>query len=293
LTKRDSWATFSCLRQFYFYPVGQEVRDRFSGGVEAFARRNSSGHALHSDQSRHRSSDDAPSSKDVVSIAIEIMYLLILVELVALLPWILASLLNCLLLFFYPHPFYSIPIQKGPVRHLEMEALQRGRSCQAAGQALLASLVRIGQAGWSQAVVACQQPKGFNLGLSQNHLLLLVLQPQVVVVSIHLGALNSCLLAQERGNKHWTCLVRRFTCARGQNSLVYFYQCWDYNGVSPVTVYSYPPLGFHHSKRSGNPLLGRLGLVLYPSLRELAIQRQADSILKREESFQGRNCSYI
>ncbi|KAG6766236.1 hypothetical protein POTOM_030307 [Populus tomentosa] len=44
---------------------GQEVRDRFSGGVEAFARRNSSGHALHSDQSRHRSSDDAPSSKDV------------------------------------------------------------------------------------------------------------------------------------------------------------------------------------------------------------------------------------
>ncbi|KAJ6988676.1 casein kinase 1-like protein 10 isoform X1 [Populus alba x Populus x berolinensis] len=45
--------------------VGQEVRDRFSGGVEAFARRNSSGHALHSDQSRHRSSDDAPSSKDV------------------------------------------------------------------------------------------------------------------------------------------------------------------------------------------------------------------------------------
>jgi hypothetical protein len=221
------------------------------------------------------------------------MYLLILVELVALLPWILASLLNCLLFFFYPHPFYSIPIQKGPVRHLEMEALQRGLSCQAAGQALLASLVRIGQAGWSQAVVACQQPKGFNLGLSQNHLLLLVLQPQVVVVSIHLGALNSCLLAQERGNKHWTCLVRRFTCARGQNSLVYFYQCWDYNGVSPVTVYSYPPLGFHHSKRSGNPLLGRLGLVLYPSLRELAIQRQADSILKREESFQGRNCSYI
>ncbi|XP_011029810.1 PREDICTED: casein kinase I isoform X2 [Populus euphratica] len=46
-------------------PSGQEVRDRFSGGVEAFARRNSSGHALHSDQSRRRSSGDAPSSKDV------------------------------------------------------------------------------------------------------------------------------------------------------------------------------------------------------------------------------------
>ncbi|KAJ6351392.1 hypothetical protein OIU78_007331 [Salix suchowensis] len=46
-------------------PSGQEIRDRFSGRVEAFARRNSSGYALHSDQSRHRSSVDAPSSKDV------------------------------------------------------------------------------------------------------------------------------------------------------------------------------------------------------------------------------------
>ncbi|CAK7327270.1 unnamed protein product [Dovyalis caffra] len=45
--------------------VGQEIRDRFSGAVEAFARRNSSGHALHSDQSRHRSLDGVPSSKDV------------------------------------------------------------------------------------------------------------------------------------------------------------------------------------------------------------------------------------
>ncbi|KAJ4833011.1 Casein kinase 1-like protein 10 [Turnera subulata] len=45
--------------------VGQEIRDRFSGAVEAFARRNGSGHALHSDPSRHRSSDDLPSSKDV------------------------------------------------------------------------------------------------------------------------------------------------------------------------------------------------------------------------------------
>ncbi|EEF33572.1 casein kinase, putative [Ricinus communis] len=45
--------------------VGQEIRDRFSGAVEAFARRNGSGHALHGDHSRHRSSDDVPSSKDV------------------------------------------------------------------------------------------------------------------------------------------------------------------------------------------------------------------------------------
>ncbi|KHG25498.1 hypothetical protein F383_02331 [Gossypium arboreum] len=44
--------------------VGQEIRERFSGAVEAFARRNVSGHGLHGDQSRHRSSDDVPSSKD-------------------------------------------------------------------------------------------------------------------------------------------------------------------------------------------------------------------------------------
>ncbi|QCE07597.1 casein kinase 1-like protein 10 [Vigna unguiculata] len=43
-----------------------EIRDRFSGAVEAFARRNGSGLGLHGDHSRHKSSDDAPSSsKDV------------------------------------------------------------------------------------------------------------------------------------------------------------------------------------------------------------------------------------
>ncbi|KAG4210332.1 hypothetical protein ERO13_A02G039800v2 [Gossypium hirsutum] len=41
--------------------VGQEIRERFSGAVEAFARRNGSGHG---DQSRHRSPDNALSSKD-------------------------------------------------------------------------------------------------------------------------------------------------------------------------------------------------------------------------------------
>ncbi|XP_031271149.1 casein kinase 1-like protein 10 isoform X1 [Pistacia vera] len=45
--------------------VGQEVRDRLSGAVEAFVRRNASGHGLHGDHSRHRSSEDVPSSKDV------------------------------------------------------------------------------------------------------------------------------------------------------------------------------------------------------------------------------------
>ncbi|KAG5004509.1 hypothetical protein JHK82_028525 [Glycine max] len=37
----------------------------FSGAVEAFARRNGSGLVLHSELSRHKSSDDVPSSKDV------------------------------------------------------------------------------------------------------------------------------------------------------------------------------------------------------------------------------------
>ncbi|XP_038722414.1 casein kinase 1-like protein 10 [Tripterygium wilfordii] len=45
--------------------VGQEIRDRFSGAVEAFARRNGSGHGLHGDHSRQRPSDDVPPSKDV------------------------------------------------------------------------------------------------------------------------------------------------------------------------------------------------------------------------------------
>ncbi|XP_052188333.1 casein kinase 1-like protein 10 isoform X2 [Diospyros lotus] len=52
-------------------PVRQEIRDRFSGAIEAFARRNGSGTGLHGensrnkDQSRRRSSDDIPLSKDV------------------------------------------------------------------------------------------------------------------------------------------------------------------------------------------------------------------------------------
>ncbi|KAK1284229.1 Casein kinase I isoform delta-like [Acorus calamus] len=40
--------------------VGQEIRDRFSGAVEAFARRNTSG--IHSDHSKHRPLEDVPTS---------------------------------------------------------------------------------------------------------------------------------------------------------------------------------------------------------------------------------------
>lgn len=54
---------------------GLEIRDRFSGAVEAFARRNGSGLGLHSgDYSRHRSSDDVPSSKDVVGTHVIIVF---------------------------------------------------------------------------------------------------------------------------------------------------------------------------------------------------------------------------
>ncbi|PKI78642.1 hypothetical protein CRG98_001019, partial [Punica granatum] len=44
---------------------GQEIRERLSGAVEAFARRNGPVHGLHGDHSRHRTSDEVPSSKDV------------------------------------------------------------------------------------------------------------------------------------------------------------------------------------------------------------------------------------
>ncbi|KAJ8558163.1 hypothetical protein K7X08_004929 [Anisodus acutangulus] len=45
--------------------VGQDIRDRFSGAVGAFARRNASGSGRHGEHSRHKTSDDIPSSKDV------------------------------------------------------------------------------------------------------------------------------------------------------------------------------------------------------------------------------------
>ncbi|XP_022871377.1 casein kinase 1-like protein 10 [Olea europaea var. sylvestris] len=47
-------------------PVKQEVQDRFSGAVQAFTRRNGSSTGMHGDHLRHRSTEDAPSSKDVL-----------------------------------------------------------------------------------------------------------------------------------------------------------------------------------------------------------------------------------
>ncbi|XP_057964126.1 casein kinase 1-like protein 10 isoform X2 [Malania oleifera] len=48
--------------------VGQGIRDRFSGAVEAFSRRNASGPGLYGDHSKHRSQEDIPASKDVPSL---------------------------------------------------------------------------------------------------------------------------------------------------------------------------------------------------------------------------------
>ncbi|KAL3365044.1 hypothetical protein AABB24_010274 [Solanum stoloniferum] len=45
--------------------VGQDIRDRFSGAVEAFSRRNASGTGKHGEYSRHKTSEDMTSSKDV------------------------------------------------------------------------------------------------------------------------------------------------------------------------------------------------------------------------------------
>ncbi|CAI9776674.1 unnamed protein product [Fraxinus pennsylvanica] len=45
--------------------VGQDIRDRFSGAVEAFSRRNPAGSGRHGEHSRHRAPEDVPSSKDV------------------------------------------------------------------------------------------------------------------------------------------------------------------------------------------------------------------------------------
>ncbi|CAK9140606.1 unnamed protein product [Ilex paraguariensis] len=45
--------------------VGQDIRDRFSGAVEAFSRRNALGTGRHGEHSRQKLSEDIPSSKDV------------------------------------------------------------------------------------------------------------------------------------------------------------------------------------------------------------------------------------
>ncbi|KAK4376241.1 hypothetical protein RND71_006918 [Anisodus tanguticus] len=45
--------------------MGQDIRDKFSGAVEAFSRRNTSAAGRHGEHSRRRTSEDITSSKDV------------------------------------------------------------------------------------------------------------------------------------------------------------------------------------------------------------------------------------
>jgi casein kinase 1 epsilon len=44
---------------------GQEIREKFSGAVEVFSRKHASTSGRHGDPSKHRTSEDVPSSKDV------------------------------------------------------------------------------------------------------------------------------------------------------------------------------------------------------------------------------------
>ncbi|CAN4098132.1 unnamed protein product [Withania somnifera] len=47
--------------------AGQDIRDKFSGAVEAFSRKNTSAAGRLVEHSRHRTSEDVPSSKDVLA----------------------------------------------------------------------------------------------------------------------------------------------------------------------------------------------------------------------------------
>lgn len=48
-----------------FFTVGQDIKDRFSGAIEAFARRNASA-GRHGEPSRHRTLEDVNLSRDMV-----------------------------------------------------------------------------------------------------------------------------------------------------------------------------------------------------------------------------------
>lgn len=49
-----------------FLSVGKEIREKFSGAVEAFSRRNHTSASPHVDHARHRTYEDVPVHKDLV-----------------------------------------------------------------------------------------------------------------------------------------------------------------------------------------------------------------------------------
>jgi len=66
------------LSQFYFcivhshsnhllISVGKEIREKFSGAVEAFSRRNPTSSSPRGDHSKHRGFEEGAAHKDVVS----------------------------------------------------------------------------------------------------------------------------------------------------------------------------------------------------------------------------------
>lgn len=58
--------------------MGQEIKDKFSGAAESFARKNVSGTGFPGDRLRHRSSEHLSSSRDVVSYELDIFLYLLL-----------------------------------------------------------------------------------------------------------------------------------------------------------------------------------------------------------------------
>lgn len=185
----NSFLQVQQLTIFYAYiSGGPEVRDRFSGVVEAFARRNVSGHGLHGDHSKHRSKDDGPSSKDAVSTCIVRFF-----ELVS---------FKILLWSYLILNFCSKLILRDPVALLVMAVLQKGLSYQAAVPTLLVN--RVKAAAWSWAVADYLLLRELNQVWSLKHHHLIVLLGQEVAVMIHSGALNSYHLVQEKGNEELT-----------------------------------------------------------------------------------------
>lgn len=135
------------LKVNFFLAVGQEIREKLSGAVEALGRRKVSGSAPHRDHSKHRGQEDGPmSSKDVCRLACNLSFILQLI-----------------LILSYDCSFRFM-VQKRHVQHLEMAAYRRGWSCQVVVQAQLVNQVincSTGQAGWCQAATAGHQmPKG-------------------------------------------------------------------------------------------------------------------------------------
>lgn len=167
--------------------MGQDIRDRFTGAVEAFSRRNSPGHGLHGENSRHRSTDD--TSKDVVSNwAFCTFY-----------SWIFSILVYMILIACLPLIFLHSVILKGGAL-LEVAAPQRGLSWGALAPHHQLSPARTVLECFPAVAVVCLQHKGSNQVMSPELHLSVVLQPHGELGTKPWGVSSCCQLAQGRGN---------------------------------------------------------------------------------------------